>query len=205
MNAWQTVDFIIENRCSVSRYVDGELNMVFSFEDNDESRKSGFQNFNLSLGKRLKVILQEGGSETYNHKVALPGTMFSVGTDYLLRPVKVFRQMYTIKNLSRTLNILDNLRGYLETNFSRFYLSNRDKSKFREFINNLKGIGTDRDILIVEGCNTCIGVGNDLLEDAKSVKRILCSATNAWSKYDEILETVIQITLSGNVQIISTL
>lgn len=187
LNAWETVDYIIKHKCSVSRYGDGEMNMIFNYEDCNGARKSGFQNFDPSLGRRLREILQEGGSEIHNHKVSLPGTMFSVGTGYLIRPAKLFWQIYTVSNLSRTISLLDKSKVFLETNFSRFYLSHKDKSRCREFINHVKGIWKDRDVILVEGRNTCLGVGNDLFEGAKSVKRILCPPTNAWSRYNDIL------------------
>lgn len=35
-----------------------------------------------------------------------------------------------------------------------------------------------------------MGVGNDLFDNARSVKRVLCPATNAFDRYDEIVEAV---------------
>lgn len=194
IHAWDTVDYIIQNRCSISRFGDGELDMIYNYEDNSQNRKSGFQNFDHTLGKRLKEILIEGGNEEFNHKVGLPGTMFSGGTDYLLHPAKSFWQTYTVQNLNRTLKLIDKSKIHLETNFSRFYLSHRDKSRCKEFINHVKKIWKGRDLIIVEGKNTCLGVGNDLFQGAQSIKRILCPSTNAWAKYDTILNTITQTT-----------
>ena len=35
-----------------------------------------------------------------------------------------------------------------------------------------------------------MGVGNDLFDNAKSIRRILCPAENSWGSYPEILSNV---------------
>ena len=47
-------------------------------------------------------------------------------------------------------------------------------------------------LLIVEGAQTRMGMGNDLFQGAKSIKRILCPSENAYSKYNEILESCLE-------------
>ena len=47
-------------------------------------------------------------------------------------------------------------------------------------------------LVLVEGAQTRFGVGNDLLDNAGSVVRILAPAVNAFSKYDEILSAIRQ-------------
>ena len=51
---------------------------------------------------------------------------------------------------------------------------------------HMKQIWQDKDIVIVEGKLSRLGVGNDLFDNVKSLKRILCPAENAFDKYDEI-------------------
>lgn len=53
---------------------------------------------------------------------------------------------------------------------------------------DLKSLWTGRDVLIVEGERTRLGVGNDLFSDTESVLRILCPAVNAFSRYRDILD-----------------
>ena len=52
----------------------------------------------------------------------------------------------------------------------------------------MRKLWENRDIVVVEGKFSTLGVSNDLFKNAKSIKRILCPAINAYSKYDEILE-----------------
>ena len=49
-----------------------------------------------------------------------------------------------------------------------------------------------RDILIIEGEKTRFGIGNDLLNNSKSIKRILCPINNAFNKYDKILNSALK-------------
>ncbi len=183
-----TVEYIKTTRCSVGRYGDGELNMVFNYLDHNASRLSGFQNYDEALGRRLYEILHEGGNESNNFKVAIPGCMLSVGTDYLLRYSAVFWHEYSVKNLGRLLKILpEGNHTYLDSSFSRFYLSHKDKSGCRDYLARVKELWQGRNLIIVEGEFTCLGVGNDLFDNAASVSRILCPATNAWGSYDSIL------------------
>ena len=62
-----------------------------------------------------------------------------------------------------------------------------DKSGVEEYVNELKNIWKDRDIVIIEGEKSRLGTGNDLFDGAKSVSRILGPAENAYDKYNEIL------------------
>ena len=57
-------------------------------------------------------------------------------------------------------------------------------------IKNIKRIWKNKDIIIVEGKDTKIGVGNDLLDNSKSIKRIIAPSTNAFNSYNDILNEV---------------
>jgi glycosyltransferase family protein len=183
--AKETVDFIIKNRCSVSRYGDGELSMIYNLQDAKDVRKSGFQAFNVEMAKRLDGILKEGYCASDNHYVALPGCMFSTGVGYLRRLAAQSWRGFTLSNIKRTIPMLNNQIEYLETNFTRFYLSHKDKSGCRSFIEHVKQIWAGRDVIIIEGEKTRLGVGNDLFDSAKSLK---------WDKYGEIVKNTMQIT-----------
>ena len=57
----------------------------------------------------------------------------------------------------------------------------------------MKQIWEGRDIVIVEGEKTRVGIGNDLLNNAKSIKRMICPAENAFKIYDKILNAVLKV------------
>ena len=61
-----------------------------------------------------------------------------------------------------------------------------------EDVLRLKRIWDERDCVFIEGEHTCMGVGNDLFENCKSIQRILGPAENAVDKYDEIMSEAIK-------------
>jgi glycosyltransferase family protein len=82
---------------------------------------------------------------------------------------------------------VSNDREYFDASFTRFYIDLRDKSQVPEMVTLIKQIWKDRDVYLVEGYSSRLGVGNNLFMGANSVKRILCPSQNAFSKYNEII------------------
>ncbi|VTF55132.1 glycosyltransferase [Streptococcus pneumoniae] len=81
---------------------------------------------------------------------------------------------------------------YGSTFISRPYIDYEDKSKAKGQFEKLKSIWENRDILIVEGITSRSGVGNDLFDKVKSVKRIICPSHNAYSVVDNIQEEIMK-------------
>ena len=76
---------------------------------------------------------------------------------------------------------------YGNQGISRFYLGLRDKGLSARILEKLKKIWDEKEILIIEGEFSRLGVGNDLFENAAGLSRLLCPAEDAFAKYDEIL------------------
>ena len=100
---------------------------------------------------------------------------------------------YIKKNKSKIISITPTSKTYYNTNFTRFYIDYNDKSSCKETLEHIKTIWRDRDVYIIEGEYSRLGMNNDLLDECRSVHRILCPATNAWDKYDKILLTAKQL------------
>ena len=66
----------------------------------------------------------------------------------------------------------------------------KDKSASVAHFEKVKKLWDKRDILIVEGENSCSGVGNDLFDNAQSVERIICPSRNVYSKVKDIQEAI---------------
>ena len=79
---------------------------------------------------------------------------------------------------------------YGDANMTRCYLGIKDKSKCEKYFKLNQKLWDQKDILVVEGCKSRLGVGNDLFDNCKSLKRILCPAHNAYDKKAEIIEVV---------------
>lgn len=89
---------------------------------------------------------------------------------------------------------LDLGRIYHNAYISRPYVFFADKEtdaplkRFRQ----LKQIWDDRDVIFVEGALTRLGVGNDLFDNAASIRRIEAPATSSFDRYDDILKAALK-------------
>ena len=185
----ESIRYIIEHHCSVSRFGDGEFFVMMG-------KGNGFQQPDACLAERLKeVILNENETLRYEnenyiikHLVAIPLPLKDTSR---LRPSsKEFWGYFSLRYWEELLPLLSTERTYLDTQLSRFYMMYEDKSGAQHQLQLLKQIWDNRDIVIIEGCQSRTGIGNDLYENARSIKRILGPATNAFSKYTEMLNAI---------------
>ena len=58
---------------------------------------------------------------------------------------------------------------------------NKKKIYILKYIQKLKKIWDQKDILIIEGETSRVGIGNDLFNNIKSLKRIICPVHNAFN------------------------
>lgn len=177
-----SIEYILKHNCSVSRFGDGEFDVLMGKDGNT------FQKANALLAERLKTVLT--ATDAPNHIVGLPYPLKSTKN---LRPLsRDFWGYYVKQNIDTLLPLLSKERTYVDTQLSRFYIAYNDKSHCQQQFELLKKIWQDRDILIVEGTESRTGVGNDLYDNTRSIKRILGPATNAFDKYDEMYESIIK-------------
>ena len=179
----ETLDEIIKYNRSISRFGDGEFNIILG-------QSIGFQEANKKLIKKLKKVLNS------KKKGLLIGIFLPYNNIYL-RPFIYETKKYLInwmENRKFDFFTLINLnRKYYSSFITRFYIDFEDKSKVSNYIKKLKLIWDKKDILIVEGEKSRLGVGNDLFNNSKSIKRILCPAVNAFNVYDKIIIEVRKI------------
>jgi len=182
MNDAETIEYIITKRCSVARFGDGELTLM-------NGGKEGFQESDASLAKKLQEVMD---SKCVNLLTCIPIGLTMNVKDYT-HATSSFWKAYTVLNSnSIKRHIVDKEKKYGNTNFTRFYMEFKDKSfetAIRK-VNEIKRIWEQRDVVMVEGEFTRCGVGNDLFDNVRSFSRIICPATNAFSKYDEILQVI---------------
>ena len=62
----------------------------------------------------------------------------------------------------------------------------------QKYLKKLKKIWDQKDILIIEGEKSRLGIGNDLFNNTKSIKRIICPIKNAFKVYDKIINSVLK-------------
>ena len=173
----ETISEIINHKKSISRFGDGEFRLILP----NENLK--FQEENQLLTEKLKEVLT---SNLENHLVAIPESFHSV------KAFKINVKYWWIDFINKFGNQLSPYfkKGKIYGNafISRFYLDYENKSQVEKTIKNLKKIWQNKDVLIIEGEFSRLGIGNDLFDNATSVQRIICPSKNAFSHYTEILE-----------------
>lgn len=192
ISIYDSVDYILQTNCSLSRFGDGEFGLILERSNSKLKINSGFQSFNNDLSKELESILREGGNKEDNHIVGLPACMFGHNTSYLKKQASRYWRKVGNRILKTILEYINPKNLYLDSTLTRFYISHKDKSRCASHAEKLKKIWENRDIIIIEGEKTRLGVGNDLFSRAKSIHRILAPNKDAYNKIELIFQTTIQ-------------
>lgn len=173
-----TIKKIVEEHTSVSRFGDGELKWMLG-----ESPGYKFQKNDKRIEERLKEVLI---SDNPKLLVCLPDVFIS--QKEFIRQNRMAWRTLLINNYDKWSKYFDFEKKYYDSNISRFYIDRRDKTQSEERFNLVKQIWNHRNLVIVEGKFTEFGIGNDLLKNSKSVRRVVCPSENAFDKYEELLK-----------------
>ncbi|MBQ3599718.1 MAG: SP_1767 family glycosyltransferase [Lachnospiraceae bacterium] len=178
----ETYEKIIKDKVSVSRFGDGEFKWMAQLPQNT------FQKPSKKLQERLIEICK---SDEENHIVCLSDTFGNLRkyNAYGREFWGCFMGMYRKK----WMKFLKPGKVYYNTNMTRPYMDYLDKSPCEMRFQLLKKIWENRDVILVEGEKSRLGIGNDLFSTAKTVQRVLAPATDAFERYEKILEFVKQL------------
>jgi glycosyltransferase family protein len=176
-----SVNDIINFKLSVSRFGDGEMRII-------RGENIEFQKYSPLLGEKLKTILI---SKQKNIMVCLPDIFNSLHT--YKKDIAFFWKKHLSKYYFSWIEYTDKHCLYGNSFISRPFFSYKDKSNTLRWFNNLKKIWVGRDIVIIEGEKSRLGLGNDLFKDADLVERILCPSLNAFESYREIRDTCMNL------------
>ena len=113
--------------------------------------------------------------------------------DKLTEEVKNYWNTYLKKYKFNLVKLLNKRRKYYSATISRFYIRYKEKKNILKYIKKIKEIWNQKDILIIEGEFSRLGIGNDLFNNCKSIKRIICPSFDAFKVYDKIISFVVQL------------
>lgn len=174
---------IYEGRKSLARFGDGEFEIMRLKE------RPWFQKCSSKLAARLREVINSN----------VPDLCLAVADDFgnldkYTESAADGIRAYIAQNNTRhdVLKLFPENKMYYDAYVSRPYIIYKDKSYAKRLFKLWKKIWFDRDVLLVEGKTSCMGKGNDLLSDTRSVKRILCPEKNAFEKYDDILNQILK-------------
>lgn len=178
----ELITYLINNRnVSLVRFGDGE------FEIMQGKSRPWFQTQDDDLSEKLKKSF-------YVHKenviVAIPDIMgdLSKYTDTAADDIRMY--LKTDNARQRLFNILEKNEVYYDAYVTRPYIMYKDKEHAKNVFELFKKLWCDKNVLLVEGEYIRSGLGNDLFDNVKSMKRILCPAQNAFDYYEDIIDTI---------------
>lgn len=179
LDSFESIQYIIDNKCSVSRYGDGELSFFCGV-------KEGYQDLDEKMIERLEHVLR--ATDAPNHIVGIPYFLKNVkGT---VKGTRLFWGILVRKYGEQWDKYFYSDRTYLDTQLSRFFVEYKDYDRSTRQLALLRKIWDKRDVVIVEGCQSRTGIGNDLYDNVNSLKRILGYPKNAFSHYEEMLDAI---------------
>lgn len=185
----KAIDEIVHEGKSMARFGDGEFSIM------SRVCRQKFQRVDDKLANRLEEVIRTeddriligiadnyGNLDRFNKKAA-DGIRI-----YMTKEVREMHQQY-----------LSSEKVYYDAYLSRPYVIMREngKEETAKRFSNLKRIWNNRDVIVVEGALTRMGVGNDLLQNAKSIRRILAPATSSFDRYDDILNASLKAAEEG--------
>lgn len=174
MSLKETADLIANSDVSIVRFGDGEISLL---NNND----LGFQSKNSDLVEKMKDVLQSNESKLL---VCIPGIW---GRLEGFSPTSFWFILHHLFRYRDTwISLLPKNKVFGDAYITRIYLGYKDKSHSREIFNTLLSAWRGKDVLLIEGEKSRLGVGNDMFSETRSLQRILCPAENAFLKYDEI-------------------
>lgn len=189
----QTIDKIVNEGVSISRFGDGELRWLLNIKMNS------FQQESELLSRRLAEVINSDQESDF-----LIGLPDSFRTTSQLKPkAKHFWQYFTVRYSRVLLPYLSTDKVYGNANISRSYMDYLDKGLAAKRFDAVRRIWKNKKILLVEGEESRVGVGNNLLSGAISIRRILCPPVNAFDNYSAIKESILESALDDELILLS--
>lgn len=173
-----TINEIVNKKASVSRYGDGEFKLINGID-------ISFQKNNKTLKNRLREVLKSS-DDTFI--VCIPDVF--KGLDQYSDEPKEYWKLHISKYRSCWYKIISFDKIYGNAFISRCYYPLKDKTNSEKYFSLLKKIWNNREIVLVEGRKSRLGIGNDLFNNAISIERILVPEIDAFNKYNNILNQV---------------
>lgn len=197
MSFEDTIEYILKKECSIARFGDGEFGIMM------KSNHPDFQKYDEILAKRLEGV---ACSDNKKLLVCVPYSFISTN-DYNEFAKKfwdwwLWDDEHLLKIAKRLKLNVWKKKIFGNAQITRPYMDWIDKQGAKKRFDLLKSLWEKKDIIIVEGKNTKLGVGNDLFDNTKSIKRIIGPSKNAFLFYDKILE-VTKKNASGKLVLIA--
>ena len=175
----KTVELIVNEGKSLGRFGDGEFMWMTG------EKISSFQDYSPELARDLISAFR---SKNKNLLIGIPAGIFDSSRCNLY--AKMHWEIIKSSFLPRLSKFFDEKRVYCDASITRPYIDYKDREYSKKGFALLKKIWDKRDVVSVEGEKTKLGMGNDLFENVESHRRIICPSENAYSKIEEIKQSI---------------
>lgn len=184
MSIEDSIDLAVKNNMSITRFGDGELSLMCG-------RDLNFQSYQPELARKMEKAIRSVNKRLL---VCIPDCFSEMSLGNLCSTDERFWRSHLLFFRRQWHKRLDVGRKYGNTWLSRIYSMKWEQDEALKIFSHLENLWIDRDVVIIEGAKSRIGVGNDCFQKAKSIRRILGPAKNSFSAYDQILAEAIKIT-----------
>ena len=182
MSIDETLDELLATDKSVIRFGDGEFSLI-------NGNSIAYQEYQEDLAQEMGQILLNADNED-NVLVCLPEIFEIFKGNFLQNEDSENFWKQELDYHGRFFQEFCQAKSYGSAWLSRPYINSEDKSRVTTQFEKIKALFADKDILIVEGATTRSGVGNDLFNNVRSIKRIICPSHHAFSKVDAIQQAI---------------
>jgi glycosyltransferase family protein len=189
----ETLDKLQKKKCSIVRFGDSEFLYIL------DKINLPYQEYDKTLACELQQILR---SDIENILVGLPIGFHSHAN--LTSESRLFWRVQIVWIYSRLRRLLNLNREYDNASITRIYADYVDKAHCKATFEKFMMLWKGREVVLIEGEKSRLGVGNNLFFSALSVKRVLGPSHNAFHRCDEILN-FISSTLKNDVLILASL
>lgn len=178
--ATMLLDEIIKTRKSLVRFGDGEFEIIFG------RKRSWFQD---AAKERFAEHLKEVLLSNRDNVLTAIADNYGNLDKYTERAAQAIREYMKLARQDH-MKLLPKGKIFYDTYVSRPYIIYQDKPYAAEIFGLWKKVFEKKRILMIEGAYSAFGCGNDLLDGAQSVKRIIAPGQNAYDVYDELFRYV---------------
>ncbi len=180
----ETLDTLLDRRLSLCRLGDGEFASI-----SGNLRAKFTTKYYPLLAERLKEVLL---NKEDSIMIAIADNYGDLSC-YAPQSRREIRNYMTPEIRREHSTIISKDIEYYNAYITRpyMYLYN-DLGKMQDYWKKIKTLWNKRNVLIIEGSNTGMGVGNDLLDGCSDIKRIIAPAVDAFEKYDTILDAALK-------------
>ena len=180
----QVIHKIMNEGCSLCRFGDGEFEIMRGKE------RPLFQKYNRKLSERLKEVFASNSEQIL---IGIPDQFGSLEryTDEAAYDIRLYMNSEVRQYLD---SVMDYDKTYCDAYLTRPYFIYKDKEDALKRFEKIKQIWSKKNVVIIEGSGTGMGIGNDLLDNSASIQRIIGPAENAFGCYDEILAAAKTVT-----------